>query len=87
MQRADPLPHTWDATSDSIAAVAAGELGARELLLVKAVSGTPEMLADALLAASRPTGLAVRCVTTPALLALAGLRHEPPGAAGALAPD
>jgi aspartokinase-like uncharacterized kinase len=87
MQRADPLPHTWDATSDSIAAVAAGELGARELLLVKVVSGTPETLGDALLPSSCPPGLEVRCVTTPGLLALAGLRHEPPEAAGAPAPD
>jgi len=32
---ADPLPHSWDVTSDSIAAWVAGELGARRLVLIK----------------------------------------------------
>ena len=32
---ADPLPHSWDVTSDSIAAWIAGRLGARRLVLVK----------------------------------------------------
>jgi hypothetical protein len=31
------LPHTWDATSDSVALVLAGQLGARELHLLKSV--------------------------------------------------
>ena len=35
MQAVDPLPHTWDVTSDSIAAWVAGELGARRLVLIK----------------------------------------------------
>ncbi|HEX5817786.1 MAG TPA: hypothetical protein VFY20_02845 [Gemmatimonadales bacterium] len=86
MKRADPLPHTWDATSDSIAAVAAAALGARELLLVKVVSGTPETLADALFPASCPPELVVRCVTTPALLALAGVERGPPEATVSPAP-
>jgi aspartokinase-like uncharacterized kinase len=86
MQQTDPLPHTWDATSDSIAAVVAGALDARELLLVKAISGTPEALADALLPAVCPPGLAVRCVTTVALLALARRGYAPPAADGARAP-
>jgi aspartokinase-like uncharacterized kinase len=80
LRRTDPLPHTWDATSDSIAAVAAAGLGARELWLVKVVSGTPETLADALFSSSCPPGLVVRCITTPALLAHAGLGREPPAA-------
>ncbi len=32
----DPLPHSWDVTSDSIAAWVAGRVGARALALVKA---------------------------------------------------
>jgi aspartokinase-like uncharacterized kinase len=32
---ADPLPHSWDITSDSIAAWTAGQFGAAHLLLVK----------------------------------------------------
>jgi aspartokinase-like uncharacterized kinase len=35
----DPLPHTWDVTSDSIAAYIAKSMGARLLILVKDVDG------------------------------------------------
>jgi len=35
MRDVDPLPHTWDVTSDSIAAWVANEVGARKLVLVK----------------------------------------------------
>ena len=37
--RADPLPHSWDITSDSIAAWIARVLGARRLMLVKHEDG------------------------------------------------
>jgi probable H4MPT-linked C1 transfer pathway protein len=43
LREADPLPHTWDVTSDSIAAWVAGAVGARRLVLIKpphAVGGT-----------------------------------------------
>ena len=35
LREADPLPHSWDVTSDSIAAWVAGAVGARRLILVK----------------------------------------------------
>jgi len=35
LREADPLPHSWEVTSDSIAAWIAGRLGARRLVLVK----------------------------------------------------
>jgi (4-(4-[2-(gamma-L-glutamylamino)ethyl]phenoxymethyl)furan-2-yl)methanamine synthase len=35
LRTADPVPHTWEATSDSIAAWVAGTVGARRLILVK----------------------------------------------------
>jgi aspartokinase-like uncharacterized kinase len=35
LRAADPLPHSWDVTSDSIAAWVAGCVGARRLVLVK----------------------------------------------------
>jgi aspartokinase-like uncharacterized kinase len=35
LRAADPLPHSWDVTSDSIAAWVAGRVGARRLVLVK----------------------------------------------------
>ena len=36
LREADPLPHSWDVTSDSIAAWVAGQAGASTLVLVKA---------------------------------------------------
>jgi aspartokinase-like uncharacterized kinase len=38
LRAVDPLPHSWDVTSDSIAAWVALAVGARRLLLVKPVS-------------------------------------------------
>ncbi len=38
MRQEDPLPHTWDVTSDTIAAWVAGTLGA-ELLVLKSADG------------------------------------------------
>ena len=35
LKQSDPLPHTWDVTSDSIAAWVAGRVGAGHLVLVK----------------------------------------------------
>jgi aspartokinase-like uncharacterized kinase len=35
LREADPLPHTWDVTSDSIAAWVAGASGARRVILIK----------------------------------------------------
>jgi aspartokinase-like uncharacterized kinase len=35
LRQADPLPHSWDVTSDSIAAWVAGQAGASSLVLVK----------------------------------------------------
>ena len=35
LRQADPLPHSWDVTSDSIAAWVAREVGANRLVLVK----------------------------------------------------
>jgi aspartokinase-like uncharacterized kinase len=42
----DPLPHLWSVTSDSIAAWIAIELGASELLLVKATTGPADAVTD-----------------------------------------
>jgi aspartokinase-like uncharacterized kinase len=42
LRETDPLPHSWDVTSDSIAAWIAGAIGAARLLLVK-----PALAADA----------------------------------------
>jgi aspartokinase-like uncharacterized kinase len=46
LREADPLPHGWQVTSDSIAAWVAGQLGARRLILVKPVLGERAALVD-----------------------------------------
>lgn len=47
LRESDPLPHSWDVTSDSVAAWLAGELGADRLILVKPVAGARASLVDA----------------------------------------
>jgi aspartokinase-like uncharacterized kinase len=42
LRDADPLPHSWDVTSDSIAAWVAGAVGAARLVLVKPPGVGPE---------------------------------------------
>jgi aspartokinase-like uncharacterized kinase len=54
---ADPLPHTWDVTSDSIAAWLAGALGATRLILLKPVAGDPVKLADPYFPRALPPGI------------------------------
>ena len=55
LREADPLPHSWDVTSDSIAAWIAGQLGARQLILVKPAGvDRPERAVDAYFAHALP---------------------------------
>jgi 5-(aminomethyl)-3-furanmethanol phosphate kinase len=55
MRSADVLPHTWDVTSDSIAAFVAGACGATRLVLIKMTSlGDP---VDAYFQTALPVGL------------------------------
>jgi 5-(aminomethyl)-3-furanmethanol phosphate kinase len=58
----DPLPHTWDVTSDSIAAWVAGELGASRLLLVKPPGASGADLADAYFERTLPPSVAHDCL-------------------------
>ena len=46
LSEADPLPHSWNVTSDSIAAWIAGAVHARELILVKAPGARGLVLVD-----------------------------------------
>jgi aspartokinase-like uncharacterized kinase len=46
LQTADPLPHTWSVTSDSIAAWVAGRVGARRLVLIKPPGATVNSVVD-----------------------------------------
>jgi aspartokinase-like uncharacterized kinase len=67
MRATDRLPHSWDITSDSIAACIAHDLGARELILVKPIEGPVNELVDRGFAAACPPGLRIR-IATPATL-------------------
>jgi 5-(aminomethyl)-3-furanmethanol phosphate kinase len=44
LRAADPLPHSWDVTSDSIAAWVAHAVGAKRLLLVKPIERAPDLV-------------------------------------------
>src|SRR5262249_62433584 len=59
LRDADPLPHSWDVTSDSIAAWVAGAVGARRLVLVKP-RGAPRLdqAVDPYFARALPAGVA-----------------------------
>ena len=54
LRAADPLPHSWDVTSDSIAAWVAGALGARRVVLVKPAAGDTRKLVDPLFLRTLP---------------------------------
>ena len=61
LRHVDPLPHSWDVTSDSIAGWVAGEVGARRLVLIKppgALRGGHELV-DAHFSQTVPAGLDV----------------------------
>jgi len=55
--RADPLPHSWDVTSDSIAAWVARALRAARLVLLKSIDGVP--------GPGRPPQARIRAQATP----------------------
>ncbi len=72
MRAADMLPHSWDVTSDSVAAFVAGALDARELVLVKRREGTVADLVDQAFADVVPATLQVSVTTAERLADLAG---------------
>jgi aspartokinase-like uncharacterized kinase len=63
----DPLPHSWDVTSDSIAAWVAGELHARRLVLVKPAVAEQATLVDAYFQRALPNGVEVAIADAPGL--------------------
>ena len=60
LKRADPLPHTWGVTGDSIAAWVAGEVGAPELVLVKPPGAMGDSSVDGYFHRTLPPG--IHCV-------------------------
>jgi hypothetical protein len=71
LRRTDPLPHSWDVTSDSIAAWVARTIGASHLVLVKATDGRIEELTDPCFPGALHRGLEVDVMSVPALEQLA----------------
>jgi aspartokinase-like uncharacterized kinase len=68
---ADSLPHSWDVTSDSIAAWVAGRIGARRLVLVKPRGAdSSSALVDPYFATALPAGVSSVIVTVDQIAAL-----------------
>lgn len=63
LRGADPLPHSWDVTSDSIAAWIAGALRARRIVLIKPADRDRKKLVDAYFVRALPTGVEHLIVT------------------------
>ena len=62
LKAVDPLPHSWDVTSDSIAAWVAGEIGAARLLLIKPPGARGPDLVDAHFQKTQPAGCVCDCL-------------------------
>ncbi len=67
LREEDPLPHSWDATSDSIAAWIAGALGARRLVLLKPATRDSGKLVDPYFLRALARGVEHLVVTVDAL--------------------
>lgn len=61
LRQVDPVPHTWDVTSDSIAAWVAGAIGAQRLVLIKP-PGAAGVVTDAFFARALPAQVAAEVV-------------------------
>ena len=57
LRASDPLPHSWDVTSDSLSAWLAGTLGARHLVLVKPPNARGDDVVDAYFSRAVPPGV------------------------------
>jgi hypothetical protein len=63
LRDADPLPHSWDVTSDSIAAWVAGQVGADQLIVIKPAGAKGDRLVDPCFATACPPTLRVTIIT------------------------
>jgi len=83
LRAADPLPHSWDVTSDSIAAWLAGALGARRVVLVKPADAEHKKLVDSHFLRTLPSGVEHLIVTADDLGQLdVALQEGPEGESG-----
>lgn len=67
LRESDPLPHSWDVTSDSIAAWFAIEIGARQLVLIKPDGHDARTAVDPYFDRARAPSLQ-HSIVTPAML-------------------
>jgi aspartokinase-like uncharacterized kinase len=79
LREANPLPHSWDVTSDSIAAWVAGQVGATRLILIKPPAAAGESLVDACFARALPPHVKAFSVPADELLAEPAFLVEGPG--------
>jgi hypothetical protein len=63
LREADPLPHSWSVTSDSIAAWVAGQVGAGEILLIKPANARGASMVDGYFQCALPEGVQSSIVT------------------------
>jgi aspartokinase-like uncharacterized kinase len=76
MRSADVLPHSWEASSDSVAAFVAGALDAAHLVLIKPVEGDAERLVDGCFQLVVPAGMPWTVIGWRSLGELPGLLSE-----------
>src|SRR5439155_365149 len=80
LRAADPLPHSWEVTSDTIAAWLAGQLGARRVVLIKPSHALDsKTIVDSYFLRTLPHGVEHLIVTADDLGQLdVALREDPP---------
>ena len=77
LRQADPLPHSWDVSSDSISAWIAGAVGATHLVLVKPPGADVSAAVDPQFSHTLPTGISSLAVTADASDALVAALRVP----------
>jgi aspartokinase-like uncharacterized kinase len=70
LRDADPLPHSWDVTSDSISAWVAGQVGASRLVLVKPAGASGSTIVDPCFESFLPARVETSIVTVDRIDAL-----------------
>jgi probable H4MPT-linked C1 transfer pathway protein len=76
LRRVDPLPHSWNVTSDSIAAWVAKQVGARGLMLIKPPGASGQDVVDPHFAQASD-GLRIELIPADAVETRCGLRRSP----------